>query len=111
MSRASLSGLDASRRPPTHLYHDLSEVTRVFWEYYNDWRPVTIRPYGLEHENPRFVDTNPGSYGVFLERRLLIIVCQQKLHTSKSKLEMRGLSGFHWLNKWIENLPSVSFMF
>ena len=44
MSAAIPRDPDADRKPPAHLHHDMSEVTRVFWEYYNDWRlPISIR--------------------------------------------------------------------
>ena len=110
MSAAIPRDPDADRRPPAHLYHDMSEVTRIFWEYYNDWRPIALGPGG--QENPRFVDDDSGDYGVMLMNREKIIDHCVPVETAYLKVQ-DGNESAVWvsLTDYMESEPAKCFFY
>ena len=113
MNAASLRDPDADRKPPAYLHHDMSEVTRVFWEYYNDWRPITLGPDGPDHENPRFVDNDPDDYGVLLMNREKIIDHSVPIETAYLKVQTREDGGFTWISlvEYMDREPAKCFFY
>ena len=112
MSAAIPRDPDADRKPPAHLHHDMSEVTRVFWEYYNDWRPVTLGPDGPDYENPRFVDNDPDDYGVLLMNRETIIDHCVPIETAYLKVQVRdGESTWISLVEYMDREPAKCFFY
>ena len=112
MSAAIPRDPDADRKPPAYLHHDMSEVTRVFWEYYNDWRPITVGPDGSYHENPRFVDNDPDDYRVQLMNRETIVDHCVPVETAYLKVQARdGGATWLFLHDYMNEEPAKCFFY